>query len=80
MKMSDYPDDDMGRFPGAGTFRIDFNALKEPKEPTVTIPRAAAERALARLDRIGLYQCNDQDDFDETCRAREALRSALGET
>ena len=137
MKMSDYPDDDMGRFPGAGSLRVDLTALKGPPpgtllqglvgfsgplecvldgirqcqqqgatdakvklgatgaasatiwrevsgepastEPMFTIPRAAAERALARLDRIGLYQCNDQDDFDETCRAREALRSAMGE-
>ena len=50
-----------------------------PTEPMVTVPRKAVEAALARLDRIGLYQCNDQDDFDETCRAREALRSAMGE-
>jgi hypothetical protein len=138
MTMSDYPDDDHVRLPGAGSLRVDLAALKGPPpgtllqglvhldgplecvldgirqcqrqgatdakvklgatgaasatiwrevskepastEPMVTVPRSAAERALARLERIGLYQCNDQDDFDETCRAREALRSALGET
>lgn len=52
---------------------------REAKEPMVTVPRKAVEAALARLDRTGLYQCANQEEHDEVCHVREALRSALGE-
>lgn len=77
MKMSDYPDEDMGRFPGAVTFRVDFNSLKKTPEPMVTVSASLLARALTALDDVGFANVpGERLDFTE--RVRGEIRYALG--
>ena len=62
--MSDYPDDDMGRFPGAGTFRFDASAFAKVPPPGTLLQGLVDVAGPLECVLDGIRQCQRQGATD----------------